>query len=192
MNGLPLYMTDPDAWQAQLAEGNAKQARKRVCADALIRNDNGRILLVDPNYKPNHDLPGGMAEANERPDACVRRELREELGLDLALGRLLVIDWVPPHGPWDDMLAFVFDGGTLPRSAAIRMLDGELNGFGFYSPELASRMLSARQWRRTEAALAAARTGTAAYLADGYPLGSIAIKIAGNPPVPHGDDGPKE
>jgi hypothetical protein len=24
-----------------------------------------------------------------------------------------VVDWVPPHGPWDDQLAFIFDGGTL-------------------------------------------------------------------------------
>ncbi len=54
-------------WTEYLAEGNARQARKRVCADAVIRDPHGRVLLVDPGYKPGWDLPGGMAEANEPP-----------------------------------------------------------------------------------------------------------------------------
>lgn len=54
-----------------------------------------------------------MAEANEPPHLAVRRELNEELGLDVQVGALLVVDWVSPHGPWDDLLAFVFDGGEL-------------------------------------------------------------------------------
>jgi len=93
---VPLYERDPAAWNAYLAEGNAKQARKRVSADALIRDPRGRILLVDPGYKPGWDLPGGMAEANESPAAALRRELNEELGIDLNTGPLLCVDWVPP------------------------------------------------------------------------------------------------
>jgi 8-oxo-dGTP diphosphatase len=42
-----LYERDPEAWNAYLAEGNAKQARKRVSADAIVRDSSGRILLVD-------------------------------------------------------------------------------------------------------------------------------------------------
>ena len=59
-----LYERDPEAWNAHLAEGNARQARKRVSADVIIRDMLGRILLVDPKYKPDWDLPGGMAEAD--------------------------------------------------------------------------------------------------------------------------------
>lgn len=51
---------DTDAWNAYLAEGNAKQARKRVAADVLLRDPSGRVLLVNPTYKPGWDLPGGM------------------------------------------------------------------------------------------------------------------------------------
>src|SRR5437016_1408697 len=54
----PLYRRDPEAWQEHLAEGNARQARKRVGADAILRDSHGRILLVDPDYKPDWDLPG--------------------------------------------------------------------------------------------------------------------------------------
>jgi 8-oxo-dGTP diphosphatase len=111
----PLYERDPEAWNTYLAEGNAKQARKRVGADVLIRDEQGRILLVNPRYKPDWDLPGGMAEANESPVAAARRELKEELGLELEIGRLLVVAWVPPHGPWDDSLMFIFDGGGSHR-----------------------------------------------------------------------------
>ena len=164
----PLYVRDPDAWQASLREGNAIQARKRVCADALICDNRGRILLVNPSYKPDWDLPGGMAEANEPPVECVRRELREELGLDLSPARVLVVDWVPPHGPWDDMIAFIFDAGVLPREPVL--LDGELNGFEFCDEmEIAGR-LSPRLRRRVLAALAARLTGRVAYLQDGRPV----------------------
>lgn len=156
---------------AHLAEGNARQARKRVCADALIRDDDGRVLLVNPGYKPGWDLPGGMAEANEPPAECVRRELKEELGLDLNLGPMLCIDWVPPHGVWDDMLAFIFDAGMLPRGAGIQLLDGELNGFEFCGKEQAAGRLSPRVWRRLGAAWAAMHAGRIAYLQDGYPTG---------------------
>ncbi len=167
----PLYERDPAAWQEHLAEGNATQARKRVSADMLIRDDAGGILLVDPGYKPLWDLPGGMAEANESPPECARREVKEETGLDLSPGRILCVEWVPPHGPWDDLLAFIFDGGVLSpeRAAGIRLLDGELNGFGFFDEAQAVSRLSQRAARRMAAALAAQRTGRFAYLQDGCP-----------------------
>ncbi|WP_238163247.1 NUDIX domain-containing protein [Kribbella capetownensis] len=76
----PLYRRDPEAWLKHLAEGNAKQARKRVGADAILYDSEGRILVVDPDYKPDWDLPGGMIEANEPPIDGLIREPSEELG----------------------------------------------------------------------------------------------------------------
>lgn len=162
----PLYERDPDAWEAYLAEGNARQARKRVSADLLIRDHAGRILLVDPNYKPDWDLPGGMAEANEPPHAAARREVVEELGLDIHVGELLCIDWVPPHGPWDDLLAFIFDGGRLDdtQTSAIRMADGELNAAEFCTEVEAQQRLRPYVWARLSAALEALKTGHTAYV----------------------------
>lgn len=92
--------SDPDAWNAYLAEGNARQARKRVAADVLLKDTSGHVLLVNPTYKPGWDLPGGMAEANEPPEDAATRELVEELGLRVTIRGLLVIDWVaPPTDP---------------------------------------------------------------------------------------------
>lgn len=166
---LPLYQRDPEAWAAYLAEGNRTQPRKRVAADVIFRDQSGRILLVDPRYKPDWDLPGGMAEANEPPFDTARREVREELGIDVVPGQLLVVDWVAPHGPWDDLLMFVFDGGTLTieRQAAISLQDGELSEFRFCTCEEASRLLRPYVWQRVENALSVAATGRTWYLHDG-------------------------
>jgi 8-oxo-dGTP diphosphatase len=167
----PLYERDPDAWQAQLAEGNATQPRKRVGADALIRDRQGRILLVDPKYKPDWDLPGGMSEANEPPAETVHRELREELGLDLHAGRLLCLDWVSPHGPWDDSLMFIFDGGTLTDDQLpnLKLLDGELRSYEFCPRETAAARLRPYVWRRVAEAVYALETRGPRYLQNGYP-----------------------
>lgn len=134
---------DDAARLAYLAEGNARQARKRVAADVLIRDQAGRVLLVDPTYKSGWDLPGGMAEANEAPRDAAAREVREELGLSLPVGRLLVLDWVPARGPWDDQLVFIFDGGTLPDedAATLRTVDPELAGLEFVEVSEAAQRL---------------------------------------------------
>jgi ADP-ribose pyrophosphatase YjhB (NUDIX family) len=127
----PLYERDPEAWKASLAEGNARQPRKRVGADVIIRDQDERLLLVNPTYKPDWDLPGGMAEANEAPIDAACRELREELGLTVEIASLLCVDWIPPHGPWDDTVVFVFDGGILlpDAIATLDVSDDELSAF---------------------------------------------------------------
>ncbi|MFD4023836.1 NUDIX domain-containing protein [Streptomyces sp. NPDC058576] len=158
---------DPDAWNAYLAEGNAKQARKRVAADVLLRDPLGRVLLVNPTYKPGWDLPGGMAEANEPPEETVRRELREELGRDIDLLGLLVVDWVAPHGPWDDQIAFIFNGGTFSDGEALQPHDHELSEARFVPLEKARDLVSHRMRRRLNAAVKALEAGRPTYLRDG-------------------------
>ncbi|MPZ87040.1 MAG: NUDIX domain-containing protein [Nitriliruptorales bacterium] len=162
------HAQDRDAY---LAEGNARQARKRVAADVVFRDADSRILLVDPSYKPDWDVPGGMAEANESPRDAALREIREELGFQAQLGRILCVDWVSPHGPWDDSLVFVFDGGALTteQAASLRPVDAELRSLRFVASEEAAVMLRPYAWRRIQAALTQLDTpGSTLYLEDGY------------------------
>lgn len=165
----PLYERDPEAWRAYLAEGNKNQPRKRVGADVVLRDRQGRVLLVDPRYKPDWDLPGGMSEANEPPAGTAHREVREELGLDIPVGGLLCVDWVSPHGPWDDSLMFIFDGGVLSdeQIAGLRLLDGELAALEFCAADEAAHRLRAYVFQRLTAALRALESGQVVYLQDG-------------------------
>lgn len=166
----PLYEQDPEAWRAYLAEGNAKQPRKRVSADVVIRNAAGDMLLVNPTYKPDWDVPGGMVEANEPPHVAASRELKEELGIEIEVGRLLVIDWVSPHGPWDDLLSLVFDSSqlTAEQISTIQFRDAEISAFEFCDRGQVEKRLRPYVWRRISVALDAQETMQTHYLVDGY------------------------
>lgn len=135
--------SDRDSRFLWLAEGNAKQARKRVAVKAIIRDRTGKVLLVNPTYKEYWDLPGGMVEANEPPRVGAEREVSEELGLRVRIGALLGIDWIGQHGPWDDQLVFTFDGGTLAdaETEGLKVVDREISEFGFFLTSEASRLL---------------------------------------------------
>ena len=69
-------------------------AQKVLASGCILRDQSGRILLVKPTYKPGWEIPGGMVEANESPVQACLREAREELGLEVRLGRLLCVDYV--------------------------------------------------------------------------------------------------
>jgi 8-oxo-dGTP pyrophosphatase MutT (NUDIX family) len=66
----------------------------KIRAAALIVRD-GRVLL-NSLRGPDEPwmLPGGTGEFGETAEATLRRELREELGVDVRVGRLV---WVVEH-----------------------------------------------------------------------------------------------
>jgi len=92
---------------------NSFLPRKRAISQMLIRDADGRVLLCQLTYKRDWDLPGGVVEVGESPRVAVQREVEEELGLEVEPAGLLLTDWLPPWGGWDDAVCLVFDGGTL-------------------------------------------------------------------------------
>lgn len=68
-----------------------------VVAAVVIRDDDGRILLVRKRGTHRFMLPGGKIEAGESPDQTAVREAREELGVVLDVTRLALLgDWTAP------------------------------------------------------------------------------------------------
>jgi 8-oxo-dGTP diphosphatase len=150
---------EPDQWYAQLASFYATTA-------ALITEaGTGRVLLVKPTYHDYWALPGGYLEAGEYPQDGCARELHEELGLHLAVGALLVLDWAPPSGPRPRaLISMTFDAGELPVSTSIRLPAEELSTYAFLTPDTAADRLPPAVAPRITAAIEARRTGRCSYL----------------------------
>lgn len=101
---------------------------KRVIAHVVFRDPEGRVLLVEPSYKDDWELPGGVVDAGESPRQGLRRELEEELGIDHRVGQPALVDWMPPYLGWGDAIEFLYDGGVLDAGtvASVSVRDPEL------------------------------------------------------------------
>jgi 8-oxo-dGTP diphosphatase len=154
--------------------GAAPDQRKRLAAGAFFRNDRGELLIVKPTYRDGWLIPGGAVEARESPFAACVREVQEELGLQLRIGRLLCIEYQSVGGFGDENLQFIFDGGVLTAAevACMRLPPDELAASTFVTALEAVKLLVPRLARRLPFALEAVRTGGTLYLEDGRLIGT--------------------
>jgi ADP-ribose pyrophosphatase YjhB (NUDIX family) len=95
---------------------NAGLPTKRIIAQGLLRDADGRILLCRLTYKPEWDLPGGVVEVGESPADGLVRELQEELGITVNVNGLITVNWLPAWRGWDDACVMLFDLGTADAS----------------------------------------------------------------------------
>ena len=154
----PVTFTDTQAWYASLATMYGAAA-------ALITNPSGRVLLVKPNYRDHWSLPGGVLEDGEPPHRGCGREVAEEVGLQITVGPLLVVDWAAPnHERPRPAVFFVFDGGEVAPGADIRLQEEELDDYRFTAPGEFGAYLPHFLEARYSAALNARAAGGAVYL----------------------------
>ena len=111
--------------------------RKRMGAGCVFFNVDGAVLLVKPTYKEGWEIPGGAIEDNESPKSCCEREILEEIGLEVSVKRLLIVDYnsYPQEAHKTESLMFIFDGGVLSDNeiAMIHLREDELSGWKFFS-----------------------------------------------------------
>ncbi|WP_327286297.1 MULTISPECIES: NUDIX hydrolase [unclassified Streptomyces] len=144
---------------------SAGRTRATASAAVIVRDEQGRVLIVNPVYKERWNLPGGHLEEGELPTAAARREVREEIGLDLEIGDLLVSAWVTRAE--GSHVFYVFDGPQLSpeQQRAITLQESEIGEIRFCLPEdIPPSMIppfALGIWRK---ALAAREDKRAAYL----------------------------
>ncbi len=146
-------VSEPGGFRALL---NSFLPRKRAISQMLIRDLDDRVLLCQLTYKQDWDLPGGVVEVGESPQLAVSREVDEELGLTIKAGPLLLTDWLPPWGGWDDAICLVFDGGrhTADVAEAIVRQEREIRHAAFCTPDEVEDRCADFTARRVRSALA--------------------------------------
>lgn len=82
------YYADPDAPKANSLV---------VAVGAVVRNDRGEVLLIERTDNGLWALPGGAQEIGESIQDAVRREVREETGIEVEITGLTGIYSDPAH-----------------------------------------------------------------------------------------------
>jgi ADP-ribose pyrophosphatase YjhB (NUDIX family) len=129
--------------------------RQPVGAVGVVRDEAGQVLLVEHVFRTDFPwgLPGGYVRRGEDPRHAVSREISEELGLQVEVGRLLLAE---PIGlversthPRHMGLAYEcrLRGGTIVASAEVVSCE-------WVQPSAITRTLAPFQRRAIESALA--------------------------------------
>ena len=101
--------------------GSVFYAHSAPCVCALVEDVEGRVLLARRAVEPDRgkwDVPGGFLEEGEAPSDGLRRELREETGLEGEPG-LFVGAWVDTYGAAPDAVS------TLNLYFEVHVVDAE-------------------------------------------------------------------
>ena len=136
-------------------------------AGLLIKNSEGAVLIVEPSYKDNWEIPGGSVEKDESPRAACHREAFEELGIRVDIGRLLCLEWQGPEPERTESLMFIYDGGLFADSSQITLPSDELLSYRFVDSSDFDDYLLPRLSRRLRAALSALESGIVVELEHG-------------------------
>jgi ADP-ribose pyrophosphatase YjhB (NUDIX family) len=75
-------------WGVRLVE-----PRFTVTVGAVITDERGRVLLLNHVFRVGSGwgIPGGFMEKGEQPEEALRRELREEIGLELESAEIALV-----------------------------------------------------------------------------------------------------
>lgn len=140
--------------------------KKRSSSAAIILNKNEKVLIVKPTYREKWLIPGGIDEYNESPLASCRREIKEEIGLDIKMKKLLSFDYKPGSESYLEGFAFIFYGGILSEEqiSQIRLKEEEISEYKFIEKDKIDEMLVDKLKQRVSVSLKALDENTTYYL----------------------------
>ena len=98
-----------------------------VSAGAVVLNRDGEVLLLNHILRPGSGwgIPGGFLDRGEQPEEAIRREMREETGIELHEVRLLKAHTIVRH------IEFLYAART---GGVPRVLSREITELGWFVP----------------------------------------------------------
>ncbi|NOX61133.1 MAG: NUDIX domain-containing protein [Chloroflexi bacterium] len=129
---------------------------RTVGVRGIVQDEQGRVLFVRHSYGDRcWFLPGGGGAGDESADESMRREMREETGLEVEITRLVGVYL------WTEMYKrdhiFVFECKSV--GGKLRIQRGEIDEYGWFWPDEPPEPLNPG----TRAALADWRSGRTGY-----------------------------
>src|SRR5215212_10076564 len=108
----------------------SRVGRFPIGAAVLIRDARGRILLVQQTYRSSAIWlsPGGWVDRGETPGQAACREAREEVGLEVTVGRPLAVG-----GGGYGEVTILFD--CMPLGEPNPRLSDEIERAAFFAPD---------------------------------------------------------
>lgn len=69
------------------------ESRFTVTVGAVVIDSRNRVLLLHHHFRPGSGwgIPGGFIHPREQPEEAVRRELREEIGLEIEVANVALV-----------------------------------------------------------------------------------------------------
>ncbi|QYG91643.1 NUDIX hydrolase [Iamia sp. SCSIO 61187] len=127
--------------------------RNAPCAAVVIQDDAGQILLARRAREPYAGMwetPGGFVELGEHPEDAARREVREELGLEVTLTGLVGV-YVEASAQGQHLLVLVYAGRA---TGEVRPDPAEVAGWAWFAPADVPAVMAADHRRRVDDLLA--------------------------------------
>ena len=124
------------------------QRRFTVTAGAFVFDEQGRILLLEHEFRPDSrwGIPGGFLDDREQPEEAMRRELREEVSLEVDDVEILFARTLPRPRQVEIHFSCTTKGNPTPASFEIRKA-------GWFDPEDLPEDLSRDQRRMIKRAI---------------------------------------
>ena len=135
-----------------------------LASGILVWDTSGQLLMVKTHNRDTLILPGGIVESGESPAAAGQREVLEEVGLHVSVGRLLAVQHLEPEDEKPSSVQFVFDSEPVVGSPAVALQAEEIEAAHWVDPAEAVALHGARGQARIRAALQAHAGGSAIFL----------------------------
>ena len=98
------------------------EPRFTVSAGAVVMDERGHVLLLKHVFRMGSGwgIPGGFLEKGEQPDEAIRRELREEVGLELETVKIVMVRTLKKSKHLEIIFRCRSRGVASPRSTEIK------------------------------------------------------------------------